>query len=318
MKSFINSIILLISLPLLVFPSQRDILEFFNYSSKNIDFNTKFLSEEKNLKIYKVEFPSFVRSGYPENDIVHCFYYMPKKDFKVPAVIIIHGYKAKKLKIEKEIAKKLAERGMAGLVFVLPYHSLRKPKNLASGEYFIHDDLQKVRETFRQTIIDIRCLIDWLEGREEVDRERVGIIGISLGAIISNLAMGIDDRIKAGVSVLGGGNYPKLLWESLLTIPLKMKLIFKGINSKMIGQNLDIIDPITFSYRNKPRNVLMINGRLDPIIPPSCAKDLWEALGKPKIKWFWCGHYSILLIKNKVIEESLDYLEENLKSEVKR
>ncbi len=304
-----------LSLTSIIFCSQRDILDFFSYSSENISFKLKFLSEERNLKIYELEFPSFIRSGYPENDIVHSFYFKPEADFKVPAVIIIHGYKARKLKIEKEIAKKLAERKIAGVVLVLPYHSSRKPKNLSSGKYFISDDLQKVRETFRQTIVDIRCLIDWLEKRDEIDGKRIGIMGTSLGAIIANLAMGVDDRIKAGVSVLGGGNYPKLLWKSLLTIPLKIKLILHGINPKIISHNLDIIDPISFSYRNRPRNVFMINGRLDLIIPPSCAKDLWEALGKPRIKWLWTGHYSIILIKNRVIKESLEYLEEQLKNE---
>lgn len=319
MKSSKGSLSLVIRLflflPSIIFCSQKDILDFFSYSSENTSFKLKFLSEERNLKIYELEFPSFFRSGYPENDIVHCFYFKPEANFKVPAVIIIHGYKARKLKIEKEIAKKLAERKIAGVVLVLPYHSSRKPRNLSSRKYFISDDFQKVRETFRQTMVDIRCLIDWLEKRDEIDGKGIGIIGISLGAIIANLAMGVDDRIKAGVSVLGGGNYPKLLWRSFLTIPLKIRLLLHGLNLKIVSQNLDIIDPISFSYRNRPRNVFMINGRLDIIIPPSCAMDLWEALGKPKIKWLWSGHYSVLLIKNRIINESLNYLEEHLKSE---
>ncbi len=298
--------------------SFRDIPSFFDYSSEKINFSLKSLWEEKNLKIYKLEFPSFVKSGYPENDLVHSFYYKPEVDYRIPVVIIVHGYKARKLKIEKEIARKLAERNMAGIVFVLPYHSLRKPKNLSSGKYFISDDLHKVRETFRQTVIDIRCLIDWLEKREEIDRERIGIMGISLGAIISNLAMGVDERIKVGVSILGGGNYPKLLWKSILTFPLKLKLISRGITPEIVAQNLEVIDPLTFSYRNHPRNVFMINGKLDLIIPPSCARDLWEALGKPKIKWLWSGHYSVIFIKNRIIKESLDFLEEQFKNENKK
>lgn len=291
----------------------EDIPNFYNYSSEGIAFNLKLSSQEKNLKIYELEFRSFVNSGFPENDKVRCFYYKPETDYRIPAIIIIHGYKARKLKIEKEIARKVAQRKMAGIVFILPYHSLRKPKNISSGKFFISDDLIKVRETFRQTIIDIRCLIDWLEKRDEIDRERIGIMGISLGAIVTNLAMGVDERIRAGVSVLGGGNFPEILWKSILTIPLKIKLLYKGINKKTLSQNLEIIDPITFSYRNRPRRVLMINGRLDLILPPSCAEDLWEALGKPEIKWLWSGHYSVLFIKNKVIRESLDYLERELK-----
>ncbi len=321
-KNFLSSIELFISLslalPLFLFSFPQDILSFFDYSSEKIAFNLKIVSEEKNLKIYELEFPSFVKSAYLENDLVHSFYYKPEVDSKIPAVIIIHGYKARKLRIEKDIARKLAERKIAGIVFVLPYHSSRKPKNLSSRRYFISDDLQRVRETFKQTIIDIRCLINWLEKRKEIDGERIGIMGISLGAIISNLAMGVDERIKVGVSVLGGGNFQDLLWKSILTIPLKIKLISWGINKKMLAQNLGIIDPITFSHRNRPRNVFMINAKLDLIVPLSCAEDLWEALGKPKIKWVWSGHYSVIFMKNRIIKESLDYLEEHLKNEYRK
>lgn len=316
----IQKFFLFIFLPSVILCSQnqKDVLEFFSYSNENISFTLKLLSKDKNIKIFELEFPSFVKSGYPENDKVRCFYYEPEGDFKIPAVIIIHGYKARKLRIEKEIARKLAERKIAGIVFVLPYHSLRKPKGLSSGKYFISDDLFKIRETFKQTIIDLRCVIDWLEKREKIERERIGIIGISLGAIIANLAMGVDERIRVGVSLLGGGNLPNLLWKSLLTIPLKIKLISQGINKKMLAQNIGIIDPLTFSYRNRPRNVFMINAKLDLIVPSSCAEDLWEALGKPKIKWIWSGHYSIIFIKDKVIKESLDFLEEQLKNGCKR
>lgn len=314
-KKFFLFLLSLFLSPFIVFcqQNQEDILRFFDYRSENLSYSLKLLSEEENLKIYELEFTSFVKSGYSENDRVHCFYFRPESSLKIPAIIIIHGYKARKLKIEKDIARKIARRKMAGIVFILPYHSLRKPKNITSGKFFISDDLKKVRETFRQSIIDIRCLIDWLEKREEIDGKRIGIIGISLGAIIANLAMGIDERLRAGVSVLGGGNFPEILRKSVLTIPLKIKMIWRGIDKETLGQNLAIIDPVTFSYRNRPRKVLMINGRLDLIIPPSCARDLWEALGKPEIKWLWSGHYSVLFIKEKIIRESLDYLERELK-----
>ncbi len=74
-----------------------------------------------------------VRTGYPENATVRFLYYEPLKE-KFPSVIILHGYKVRKKRLEKQIGIKLAEMGVAGIVLTLPYYSSRKPKNVKSEE----------------------------------------------------------------------------------------------------------------------------------------------------------------------------------------
>jgi len=36
----------------------------------------------------------------------------------------------------------------------------------------------------------------------------------------------------------------------------------------------------------------MMNGSNDRVIPPECAKALWERAGKPEIIWWDADHYS--------------------------
>jgi esterase/lipase len=50
---------------------------------------------------------------------------------------------------------------------------------------------------------------------------------------------------------------------------------------------------------NKTRRLLMINGLYDEVMPGKFTMELWEALGRPKIKWYPCAHVtSILFVKN--------------------
>jgi len=40
------------------------------------------------------------------------------------------------------------------------------------------------------------------------------------------------------------------------------------------------------------KRVLIIAGKVDEVVPPSSTLVLWEASGRPPIRWFDCGHYS--------------------------
>src|SRR5690606_35915138 len=51
-------------------------------------------------------------------------------------------------------------------------------------------------------------------------------------------------------------------------------------------------DPLTYAGRLRGRRVLMIAGNVDEVVPPRAARRLWEAAGRPPIRWYDCGHYS--------------------------
>ena len=60
----------------------------------------------------------------------------------------------------------------------------------------------------------MRQVVDWEESRAEINEEQIAVIGISLGGIISAIAMGIDKRIGAGVFLVTGGNSEKITLKS--------------------------------------------------------------------------------------------------------
>ena len=51
-------------------------------------------------------------------------------------------------------------------------------------------------------------------------------------------------------------------------------------------------DPLTYAQGLRGKRVLMIAGRVDEVIPPRSAQDLWKEAGQPEIIWYDCGHYS--------------------------
>src|SRR5206468_2123736 len=79
------------------------------------------------------------------------------------------------------------ERGMATLVFDGP--------GQGEAEYDI-----PIRGDFEAPV---RAVIDYIESREDLDRNRVGIMGVSLGGYYSARAAAFEKRIQACISLSG-------------------------------------------------------------------------------------------------------------------
>jgi hypothetical protein len=68
-----------------------------------------------------------------------------------------------------------------------------------------------------------------------------------------------------------------------------------GGSKEPVKKLLAPVDPITAAANLRGRSVLMIAASRDQIVPPSAARALWEALGRPKIVWYDTTHYGAAL-----------------------
>ncbi len=283
---------------------------FYEYAPGATQFSASHVSDTPRYRVIRLTFPSQVQSPSPNNNLVRGYYYQPKVDGRVPAVVVLHGWGPfLGAKMEQKLCRTLAERGMAAFFLMLPYHMDRSAEGRPSAQGFMSADPQRLVDSGRQAIVDLRCVLDWLEARPEVDSQRLGVLGISLGAITANLAMGVDERLVAGVAIVGGGDLAEVMWRSPLAFPWKWKMQRAGMTHSMLQEILRPVEPITFADRNRPRRVLMINGYHDVIIPESSTQKLWDALGEPPIIWLNSGHVSLFLVREEVFEAAFAFLQ---------
>ena len=64
--------------------------------------------------------------------------------------------------------------------------------------------------SMRQGVCDVRRALRWLAARPEVDADRLGVTGISLGGIVSSLVVSVDPRVRSGALLLAGGDLSKV------------------------------------------------------------------------------------------------------------
>ncbi|MEJ5251216.1 MAG: alpha/beta hydrolase family protein [Chthonomonadetes bacterium] len=246
-----------------------------------------------------VRFPSLMKTPqYPQNQTVFAEVFVPNHGQRMPAVVILHSWGVQKPDIELSLARTLARRGFVTAVMTLPYHIQRTPSGYLSGELMIVPDVEHMRTTMRQAVLDTMRLVDWLQSQPQVASDRLGIVGISLGAIVSALVLGVENRLQAGVLVLGGANLAHVLWRSPLTLGIRSELRGKGIGYERLREELLSVEPLHFLRGQYGDRVLMINGRYDMVIPREDADALRRALGEGPILWLNTGHYGPALVRS--------------------
>jgi cephalosporin-C deacetylase-like acetyl esterase len=203
-----------------------------------------------------------------------------------PCVIVQHGYSGSKDNFFPSMFDLIAMQGYAAIAIDAQWHGERKEE----GKDIFSKDLEADREAIIQTVIDIRRAIDFLETRQEIEKRRIGYIGISMGAILGTLATAVEPRIDTCVLIVGGGDWPTLVAKSALAPAQQLRKagVLDDAHSRSL---LADIEPLSFAPHIAPRPALMLNGRKDKIIPKECAEKLYEALKDPKkIIWYDQGH----------------------------
>lgn len=172
----------------------------------------------------------------------------------------------------------------------------------AESEAELLEEVERTVVRVKSTVIDIRRLLDWSEGRPEVDPERIGIVGFSFSSILANLIMAIDERIAAGVFFMGGGHVHKIFayceGNDLQQVRHRMRrrLGWTSLHFEyLLEEPLRPVDPIRLASLLGDRPVLLAESVVDGVIPRESRRDLRESLGQPDRIRFVIGHRAAFL-----------------------
>ena len=123
---------------------------------------------------------------------------------KAPLAILIHGWGDHSVIPFKLMVDGLVRRGTACFVLYLPFHTGRLSKELVFKLSHLTPD--EWFAGYQIAVTDVRQIIDWAGQNGKTDMSLITVIGLSLGAFVGSMAMGVDRRVKAGVFVVHGGN----------------------------------------------------------------------------------------------------------------
>ena len=216
---------------------------------------------------------------------------------KRPVVIALHGTGGSKDEV-LDILQYLAQRGFIGVAIDGRYHGERS--NGGDG-YFAYTDA--IARTYRNgkenpflydTVWDVLRLLDFLETRDDVDAQHIGLIGFSKGGMETYLAAAIDKRIAVAIPFIGVQSFRWALdnnaWQSRIgTIQPAIDQAARdagrsGINTDFVRHFYNRVVPgIADRFDGPqmlpliaPRPLLVINGDSDSLTPVPGLREVVE------------------------------------------
>ncbi len=288
-------------------PAEASVPEPFRLKDADFDFEIEPRLETAAYSVSSVRFPSPVVTPDEANNTVHAEYFRPKGEGKKPAVVVLHILGAD-FALSRYLAARLADRGVAALFVKLPYYGERRGAD--ASKRFLSTDIGRSVSSLSQGVCDVRRAASWLASRPEIDADRLGVTGISLGGIVASIAASVDPTLNRAALLLAGGGLADILWEMPEAKRYRDLWIASGRTREDLAALVAPLDPLTHAEGLRGKKVLMFAGTVDEVIPPVAARKLWEKAGRPPIRWLECGHYSAAGFLLPAIRETVDFFAE--------
>jgi dienelactone hydrolase len=180
----------------------------------------------------------------------------PTSNARHPAVIFMHGSGGSRTDFLPSAAL-LATKGIVALTITAPYE--------VDGD--TDGTLASARRLAIRNVIDLRRAIDLLEARDDVDPDRIGLVGYSRGAQAAVVTAAVEDRLRAVVVQAA-----------------------RARASRAYASPPEL-DAIRYVAHLPPARALFQGATVDEIVPPADMRELIRRAREPKrAKWYPTGH----------------------------
>ncbi len=126
------------------------------------------------------------------------------------------------------------------------------------------------------TVADAKAAVEYVLGRDDVDPERVGIYGQSIGGAIGAVVAASDERVRAAVIDCSFTSYRRMAAHALRLNPAT-RIAARPLAGLLIASGYDPIDHVG---EIAPRPILIVHGTADELVPMEMSRELYQAAGE--------------------------------------
>jgi dipeptidyl aminopeptidase/acylaminoacyl peptidase len=216
----------------------------------------------------------------PSGNEILAYVMKPAKEGKYPTVLYLHWYESYSPVTNRtqhlNEGAAWAENGVMSLHISTPW---------SYAPWFFKRDKEADFDFSQKQAEDFRAALDVLLSLEEVDKERVAVVGHDFGAMYGAVAFAEDKRLKAFVYIAGTANFPDWFMFSRRDYTKEQEVAFR--------QKFAPLDPVTHIGKFAPTPVLLQFGTGDFYTQDEKVEALWNAAGEPKQKSSFEGGHGL-------------------------
>jgi uncharacterized protein len=168
--------------------------------------------------------------------------------------------------------------------------------------------------------LDLISLVNYAAMRSDIDANRMGILGISMGGATAVLAAAKDKRLRAVVDDSGFSDAPHVIaaaFEHFVHLPaFPFAPIAVGIADLRAGIDVSRVRPVDVIAGISPRPVLIIHEQGDTVVPVENSLRNFAAAQQPKQLWLvpGSGHGQAQTVaKSEYASKVTDFFEQALR-----
>jgi dienelactone hydrolase len=234
-------------------------------------------------------------------------YFVPSSAGSHPALVILPVMGGTSYPLEHHFARYFADKGYVC--------AMGKRPNIKEEV----QDFADIDRLLQHSVVDARLLCDFLSRQPEVDPNKLGLFGISFGAVRGTLVLGVDTRIKAGVLGMPGGDIPYILGHTTEKGLIRHREALLAKHSLTLEEGIQrvrehvTLDPLAVAPSIDPRKVLLILAAYDTVVPSATGQQLRVALGDPQTFVYPTGHYTIAGFLPAIKQQAYDFFEKRFR-----
>lgn len=251
--------------------------------SFDVSITPKYTLTQSGVEVFDISYPSAVKSAHAVNNTVVGEYFKPLgAKGKLPAVLVLDIMDGQQI-VSRGQAVWLATHGIAAVTIQMAYYGPRKPPG--TNLRLLMPDLDHSTAAVTQTVLDARRAIAWLATQPDVDANRIGILGTSLGSFIGGITSAAEPKVSRTALLLGGGGLIDTFYDNPKGEKYIKEYEATGGSKEKLRAVIAPFDPLTYAEQLKSKKLLLIAASRDDVVPPAMMTRLWTATGKPEILW---------------------------------
>ena len=201
----------------------------------------------------------------------------PHGDGPFPATLYVHWYEPAAADSNRtqflEEAEAMAARGAASLLIETIW---------SDRDWFLKRTQAEDRRMSIEQVVELRCVLDLLLDRPDIDAKRLAYVGHDFGAMYGVVLGSVDPRPACYVLMAGTPRFP----DWFLYYPQ-----LEGEARTSFEREMSDLDPIGRVPDLAPAPLLFQFGRSDPHVPVERAEAFFQAAADPMaLIWYDAGH----------------------------
>ncbi|EFH88304.1 dipeptidyl aminopeptidase/acylaminoacyl-peptidase-like protein [Ktedonobacter racemifer DSM 44963] len=250
----------------------------FNYDpSAPLDFEVLSEQKQRNTTLQDITYTS------PKGGKVPAYLIIPPEAGPFAGVIFVHWGEGNRDEFVDE-ALELAPLGTVSLLIDAP---LARPEPWTAPG----NTPEEFRESDIQLVIDIQHGIDLLLTRPDIDRQRLGYVGHSLGATKGGIVAGIEKRVRAYVFMAGLPSVADSFRTSAHPDMVEMRATTSTEELEHLISLMEPLDAIHYVGKAAPAALFFQFARHDEFVTERDALWYEQVASSPKLtKWYETDH----------------------------